>query len=184
MSKILGAIIWVILSIGLLFWALVWLVVFWFWAFSSDEPSQEVSETSTGTLKPAEEPKPKQEENSAYTTCMAQTEYLKGADKERLIKACEKNKGQDASLEKNQEYAKKKKGDIVIWCRKVIKEQLKQPSSADFRELSYYTNYQEIIYKTEVTSKNDFNAEVRNIVMCTLDIKDGKPGTINAKLEQ
>lgn len=184
MSKILGAIIWVILSIGLLFWAVVWLVAFWFWAFSSDEPSQEVSETSTGTLKPTEESKPKQEENSAYTTCMAQTEYLKGADKERLIKACEKNKGQDASLEKNQEYAKEKKGDIVIWCRKGIREQLKQPSSADFRELDYYTSYESIIYKTEVISKNDFNAEVRNIVTCTLAIKDGVPGEFSAKLDQ
>lgn len=142
---------------------------------SIETPKEQTKET-TEVSKP--------EDNSAYTNCMSQTEYLKWADKERLIKACEKNNVQDASLAKNQEYAKKHKWDIVIGCRKVIKEQLKQPSSADFRELSYYTNYQEIIYKTEVISKNDFNAEVRNIVMCTLDIKDGKPGTINAKLEQ
>lgn len=170
------------------------LFIIWglYWLFSwDDETKEEVAPTKfeqSATVdkqeetKPAEEPKP--QEDTAYTTCMSQTEYLKWADKERLIKACEKNNVQDASLAKNQEYAKKHKWDIVIGCRKVIKEQLKQPSSADFRELSYYTNYQEIIYKTEVISKNDFNAEVRNIVICTLDIKDGKPGTINAKLDQ
>ena len=154
---------------------------FMFWDDATTKP-QQLTEQSGGVVEKKPEIKP--QENTAYATCMSQTEYLKWADKERLIKACEKNNTQDASLAKNQEYAKKHKWDIVIGCRKMIKEQLKQPSSADFRELSYYTNYQEIIYKTEVISKNDFNAEVRNIVMCTLDIKDGKPGTINAKLEQ
>lgn len=167
MPIILGVFIAVILAFSLFGW---------------EETNTQAPEVSTGTVNIEEESKP--QENSAYTTCMSQAEYLKGADKERLIKACEKNKGQDASLAKNQEYAKKQKGDIVIWCRKGIREQLKQPSSADFRELDYYTSYKEIMYKTEVISKNDFNAEVRNVVTCTLEIKDGVPGDFSAKLDQ
>lgn len=182
--KFIGTLAMFILSVILFFWVI-------FWAFSDDDAETKAPKTtdqlvvtSKEQVKEVEKEPIKQEENSAYTNCMSQTEYLKWADKERLTKSCEKLKWEDASLTKNQEYAKKNKWDIVIGCRTVIKKWLKQPDSADFKELWLWVNYKEITYKTEVTSKNDFNAEVHNIVMCTLDIKDWKPGTINAKLEQ
>lgn len=166
-------------------------------AFDAWQKIQHLSDQEVLSLYPTKQKLTTIQEKGDYIQKVKKEEYAKVYKKYNILEEdfyliiaeAESNKWKwslafDREKQKEiQKYVDSHKIDLWVFCKILVKDQLKSPSTADFpwADFNIVATPDEIVVNSYVDAENSFGAKIRNHLKCYIDYNNTDP--ISKKVE-